>query len=249
MSYKVYYAHNVMDYRPWDAPAAFTVVGAIGAIVVFAIAGFAIASVRRSSIPWSVRSLGLTGALTFPLALAAFLVSVMAMDHFSMRYLAVLTLMLPFAAMPAAHVLGPRRTALALAPHLVASAIAGWVGYGPFVRGVAPVRETPELADDYALEDALRERGISYATADYWASYRLTLLFDEAVIVVPKNEGEDRYPPYRRAFEAAPVYAYVFDPGRSREDLASVEPSLVAAGQHLEERLRVGGLTVFVVRR
>ncbi|HSO38021.1 MAG TPA: glycosyltransferase family 39 protein [Labilithrix sp.] len=251
LSWKVYYAHNVMDYAPWDAPLWFRALGIVGALLLGALVAFGLlAPLRRigGAIPAPLRRLGFTGALGFPLAIGGFLVSVMVMDHFSMRYLAVLTLLTPFAVAPAAHALGARRFALAFAPHLLASAVAGWVGYGPFVHGVLPVAETPELRDDYALADALRARGVRWATADYWASYRLTYLYREEIVVVPTNAGEDRYAAYRLAFEAAPVFAYVFDPGRSREDVAVAERDLVAASEQVE-RLKVGGLSVFVVTR
>lgn len=248
LSYKVYFARNVMDYRAWDAPWWFRGIGVIGALLLAALVVFGLLSPLRRELPAAVRRLGFIGALTFPLAIAAFLVSVMVMDHFSMRYLAVLTLMTPFAVAPAARALGLRRFALVFAPHLVASAVAGWVGYGPFVHGPVPVAETPELRDDYALFATLRARDLKYAMADYWASYRLTYLFREDLVVVPTNAGEDRYPPYRRAFEAARAYAYVYDPGRSREDLATVERELGASSEHVE-RLTVGGLTVFIVTR
>jgi hypothetical protein len=172
----------------------------------------------------------------------------MVMDHFSMRYLAVLTSMLPFAAMPAARLLGRRRFALLVAPHLVASAIGGWVGYGPFVRGPLPVTETPELRDDYALFDLLRARGITHAEADYWASYRLTFLFRERIVVVPTNPAEDRYAPQRRAFDAAPIFAYVFDPGRSRENVVEAEATLTRTNAGVE-KTHAGGHTVFLVTR
>jgi hypothetical protein len=172
----------------------------------------------------------------------------MVMDHFSMRYLAVLTLMTPFAVAPAAKALGAKRLGLVLGPHLLASAIAGWVGYGPFVHGVMPVAETPELHDDYTLRDLLRARHLRFATADYWASYRLTYLFREEIIVVPTNPAEDRHADYRRAFEAEPVFAYVHDPGRSREDVAAAEHGLVAANAHVE-KTTAGGLIVFIVER
>jgi hypothetical protein len=247
LSYKVYYARNVMDYGPWDPPQAVYVVQLAGAVAVGVIVLVALATVGRDDLPRSTRHLGFVGAVTYPVAIGAFLVSVMVMDHFSMRYLAVLTLMLPFAAAPAAHLLGPR-FALLLAPHLVASALGGWVGYGPFVRGALPVAETSELKDDYALFEVLRSRGVTYAEADYWASYRLTFLFRERIIVVPTNPAEDRYPPYRRAFEAAPLFAYVFDPGRSRENVAEAEKTLAAASRSVE-KAQVGGLTVFLVTR
>ena len=251
LSYKVYYARNVMDYAPWNAPLWFRIGAAIGALLLAALVLFGLlAPLKRAtgSVPASLRRLGFVGALGFPLAIGAFLVSVMVMDHFSMRYLAVLTLVTPFAVAPAAKALGARRFAIALSPHLLASAIAGWVGYGPFVHGVVPVTATPELRDDYTLRDTLRARGVRWATADYWTSYRLTLLYREEIVVVPTNAVEDRYPPYRRAFDKEPVFAYVFDPGRSREDLASAERELMVANESVE-KLRAGSLTVFVVTR
>ena len=248
LSYKVYFAHNVMDYAPWDAPLVVRVIGYAGALAVFALVVYAFVSVILPSLPWPIRRLGITGAIVYPLALVAFLTSVMVMDHFSMRYLVVLTLMLPFVAAPAAKALGPKRFAIVLAPHLVASAICGWVGYGPFVHGVVPVRETPELKDDYALLWTLTTHGVDYATADYWASYRLTLLWNERVIVVPKNASEDRYAPYRKAFDEAKVFAYVFDPGRSRENLEDAERDLRGKYKSVEKTM-AGGDTVFIVRR
>ncbi|MDB5216481.1 MAG: Membrane protein [Myxococcaceae bacterium] len=248
LSYKVYYAYDVMDYRAWDAPSWIHALGVMGALLLAGLVAFGLASPLRRELPADVRRLGFVGALTFPLAVAAFLVSVMVMDHFSMRYLVVLTLMTPFALAPAAKALGARRLGLVLGPHLLASAIAGWVGYGPFVHGVVPVVETPELRDDYTLRDLLRARHLRYATADYWTSYRLTYLFREEVIVVPTNAAEDRHAEYRRAFEAEPVFAYVHDPGRSREDVAMAERELVAANGEVE-RLTAGRLSVFIVHR
>ena len=89
---------------------------------------------------------------------------------------------------------------------------------------------------------------LRYATADYWTSYRLTFLFREEIIVVPTNRAEDRHTPYRRAFESERVFAYVHDPGRSREDVAAAERELRAANDHVEKRT-AGGLTVFFVTR
>lgn len=252
LSYKVYFARNVMDYHAWEAPAWFRVTGAGGALLLGGLVAFGLVSpaLRRSASDdrAPVRALGFVGALTFPAAIAAFLVSVMVMDRFSMRYLAVLTLMTPFAVAPAARMLGPLRFALILMPHLVASAVGGWVGYGPFVRGVIPVAETPELKDDYALLALMRARGLRYAIADYWTSYRLTYLFREEIVVVPTNSAEDRHPPYRRSFEAQSVFAYVHDPGRSREDVDAAERELRKGNSHVES-LTAGGLKVFIVTR
>jgi hypothetical protein len=248
LSYKVYFARNVMDYQPWDAPLVVRGIQYLGALSVVAVVAYAFVAAPLRSIAWPIRRLGLVGALAYPLSIAAFLTSVMVMDHFSMRYLAVLALMLPFAAAPLARAVGIKRFVILFAPHLVASAIGGWVGYGPFVRGPLPVRETPELEDDYTLFHLLRARGVTYATADYWASYRLTLLFAERIVVVPTNASEDRYPPYRRELEKAEVFAYVFDPGRSREDLGGAEKTLRAKYPDVE-KTAAGGHTVFIVRR
>lgn len=248
LSYKVYFARDVMNYEPWDAPLVVRAVQLAGASIVGVVVLVGLVGIFRRSIDWRVRRLGFAGAAVYPVALGAFLVSVMVMDHFSMRYLAVLTLLLPFAAATPLALLGPRRTAVVLAPHLIAGAIGGWVGYGPFVRGPLPVRETPELRDDFVLESLLRARGIEHAQADYWTSYRLTLLYGERIVVVPTNESEDRYPPYRRALLAAPRYAYVFDPGRSRENLEETERRLRRENAEVEAT-NAGRLKVFLVRR
>ncbi len=170
LSYRVYYAHHVMDYAPWEAPVPVQALQLTGAFLAGAIVFAGLGAVREKTFPWPLRRLGFMGAMTWPVALGAFLVSVMVMDHFAMRYLAVLTLLLPFAALPAARMLGPSRFAAVLAPHLVASALCGWVGYGPFVRGAVPVREAPELRDDYTLFELLRSHSVRYAEADYWTS-------------------------------------------------------------------------------
>jgi hypothetical protein len=237
-----------MDYLPWDAPLAIRVVQLAGAASVFVIVVAALASVGREALPRSTRHLGFAAAATYPIAIAAFLVSVMVMDQFSMRYLAVLTIMLPFASAPVAQLLGPRVFSLLLLPHLVAAALGGWVGYGPFVHGIVPVTETPELKDDYLLADLLQKRGIRFAEADYWVSYRLTFLFRERLIVVPTNLAEDRHTAYRQDFDAAPAFAYVFDPGRSRENLADAERTLTSTYRNVE-KTSAGGLTVLLVAR
>jgi hypothetical protein len=244
----VYFARNVMDYKPWDAPIPVQAVQITGAIVALGVVFFGLVAIFRRVIPAKTRALGFAAASAFAITIVAFLCSVMVMDHFSMRYLAMLTLMLPFAAAPIAFELGTKRFAILIAPHLIASAICGWVGYGPFVHGPIPVLETPELHDDYMLYDLLRSKGITYAEADYWASYRLTLLFGERIIVVPTNPNEDRYAPYRRAFEKEATFAYVFDPNRSREDLADVERELTQSNANVET-LSAGKHTVLLVTR
>lgn len=248
LSYRVYTAHDPAHYVPWQAPVPIQAIQLAGAFSVGAIVLASLGAVRDRSLSWPVRRIGFAGGMTWLVTIAGFLVSVMVMDHFSMRYLAVLTLVLPFVALPAARMFRVWRFAGVLAPHALAAAICGWLGYGPFVKGPLPVAELPEIRDDYALFDSLKSRGVKYAEADYWAAYRLTLLSNEQLIVVPNNTPEDRYAPYRRAFEAAPVFAYVYDRGRSREDLVATEHELVNQNARVE-KADIGTLTVFIVTR
>lgn len=254
LSTKVYAARHMSDYQPWEVGHgyhAFQVVAA--AILVVGLASGAALFFRRSSVamgrslPWELRRLGLAGAFMLPVTIGGFLVSPMVMDQFSSRYLAAILLVSPFCLAPAAALLGTRRSALALAPYLVSAAVSGWVSYRPFTLAVHP-----SLAVDARLGAALRERGIRYAVADYWASYRLTFSWRESPIVVPTNEVEDRYKPYRERFEAEPVVAYVHDAYRSRESLEAAEGKIRRGETTFEptyERFQVGTFTVLILKR
>ena len=70
--------------------------------------------------------------------------------------------------------------------------------------------------------------------------------------MVPTNPAEDRYPPYRAAFDAQRTVAYVFDPERSRED-AGWMPGRIEAGETgyaaRPEVVRAGRFTVLVLTR
>ncbi len=252
LSTKVYFARHTMDYLPWETGAALHGFQLVAAALMFLVAVSGLLFVGSKAIDWPARAVGFAGASIYPVAIAAFLVSVMVMDHFSMRYLAVLTLLTPFAALPLAkRLVTEKRTALFLilfVPSLISSAIGGWVGYGPFVRGIVPVTEMPKIKDDRALFRELGARGIRFATADYWTSYRLTLLSAEELIVVPLHEAQDRYPRYREQMSHAPSFAYIFDPERSFENPDETAQSFRARFTNVE-RMSVGALTVFVVTR
>ena len=148
---------------------------------------------------------------------------------------------------PLAHLLRGRRFALWLTPYLISGAISGWVSYRPFGLGVHP-----SLGVDARLGDELRRRGIRYAMADYWASYRLTLFYREDPVIVPRNEVEDRYRPYRRAFEAEPRVAYIHDAYRSREKLGEMEAAIQKGETPFEvvyERFGEANFTVLILKR
>lgn len=235
---------------PFSAP--FRALQHVGAWLFLAacLSGFALAVVRR--IPWSVRRLGVVGAIALPLTLAAFLCSAMVMDRHSSRYLAAIVLFAPFALAPLAYALrGPRAAAL-LAPYLCAAAVGGWTAFRPFSDGLRIDRTWGRHEEEWALFRALGERRVHYAIADYWSSYRLTFLWREAVVVVPKHPSTDRYPPQREAFSRAEVVAYVHDPERSDESPDDVAAAVAAGKTPFEpsfERLKVGSFTVLVLRR
>jgi hypothetical protein len=192
------------------------------------------------------------GAVTLAVAVAAFLVSPMVMDLFSARYLAAIVLAMPFALAPVAARLPFRSLAGVLAPYLVSAAVAGWLGFGERVHGLAWT-ELPGggALDEEHLGDLLRARGVSQAVADYWVSYRLTFLYQEAISVIPIHAREDRYAPYRRAFESAPRVAYIFDPRRSRGQLAPMLDELRTQETYGKpaETLQVGELTALILER
>ena len=171
--------------------------------------GGACAFLRR--LPWGVQRLAIVGGLALPVTLAGFLVSPMVMD-FSARYLAAIPLLAPFALAPLAHLLRARALTLAMLPGAFACGLAGWLGYGPFLRD-----SVWKALDELALAHALEMSGVRYGIADYWVSYRATFLTDERLTIVPANPAEDRYAPYLEQVEASPLVAYVYDPVRSRE--------------------------------
>ncbi|MEP7125490.1 MAG: hypothetical protein ABJE95_31445 [Byssovorax sp.] len=247
LSTRIYAAQHMSDYAPWETgPAyhAFQVVAA-ALLVIGLLSGAALLFDR--TIPWEIRRIGLVGAAMVPVTIGGFLVSPMVMDHFSSRYLVAILLLSPFALAPLASRLGPKRLALGLGPYLISAAVSGWVSYAPF--GLAT---HPSLATDAHLGEVLRERGIHFAEADYWASYRLAFLYREDPIVVPTNEGEDRHRPSRDAFEAAPVVAYIHDAYRSRESLEGVERLIRSGGTPFEseyERFALDQFTVLILRR
>lgn len=246
---------------PFSAPVtALQHVGAwlfLGAIA----SGFVLVFARR--IPWSVRRIGLVGAAALPLTLAAFLASGMVMDRHSSRYLAAIVLFAPLAVAPLSWLLqdapsrsrraaGWLRVAAVLAPYLASAAVTGWTSYRPWTDGLRIDRTWGRHADEQALFRALEERHIRYAIADYWASYRLTFLWKEAILVVPKHPSTDRYPPLREAFSTAERVAYIHDPERSDESPDAVAEA-VAAGktpfQPSFEGLRAGPFTVLILTR
>lgn len=237
---------------PYPFSRGFQAVQHVGAWLFLAaiVSGLGLAFAKR--IPWSTRRIGVVGALALPLTLAAFLSSRMVMDRHSSRYLVAIVLFAPFAFAPLAHLFRGLRASIALAPYLVSAAVSGWTAFRPWCDGLRIDPTWGRHEDERALLDALSERGVRHAIADYWSSYRLTFLWREAVIVVPKAVSEDRYPPHREAFSRAGRVAYIHDPERCNESPDDVAAAISAGRTPFEptfERLRFGPFTAFVLTR
>jgi hypothetical protein len=250
LSVKVFAPHGDGAWSVWSAPRWFEIVQIAGAIgFVGAIIGGGILAIARR-VDAHDRRLGLLGASMLPLAVAAFLFSVMPVDLFSARYLVGIILTAPFALLPISRTIGSPRLAALLSPYLLASAVAGWLGYGS--EGSHPFRRSAVAVDDDRLFEELTRRGIHYGIADYWASYRMAFLSREDFIVAPWHASQDRYGPYRASVAGARAVAYVYDPLESLESLEE-RRTLFASGDTEYaaefETLRIGRYTVFVLRR
>jgi hypothetical protein len=242
----VYRPTLIANYAPWHPALAVRLVQHLGAaLLVLAcfVAPFAAFS-RRSA--HATRPLALAGGVLAWSTLAGFLLSVMVMDHFSMRYLAAAILGAPFALAPLASMLTVRRAFALVAPMAASGLIGGWASFGPVVNGLR-IAHLPGYEDEQALLAALDADGLHEAVADYWVSYRLAFLSRERLVVIPSHAAQDRVAAYVPRVEAAQRYAYIVDPYRSEEPREAVERRLREAGI-LERTLTVGKMTVFVVR-
>jgi hypothetical protein len=233
------------DYVLWRPPWAFHLVQWLGASI-FAVAFFtALSCIADRKRSWEIRRLGLAAAVTVLVTLGGFLFSVMPIDLYASRYLTSLILVAPLLLAVVADAVRPLRLLAIVAPMIASFAVSGWLGYEPFVQGLR-ILDAGLERDEAVLLRELERRKIAYATADYWASYRLTFMFQERVTVVPIHEEQDRYAPYRRAFFQTSRYAYIFDHRRSEESRETVEKR-VNSGR--EERFSVGGFDVYLLSK
>ncbi|MBN1206316.1 MAG: hypothetical protein JXB05_15475 [Myxococcaceae bacterium] len=233
----------------WAPALPFALVQKLGAALL--VLGIVVGGVSLFlwRLPWRVRRLGGLGAMVSAAALGGFLVSPMPADMWSARYLAPIVWFAPFALAPAALLLRARRFSLALAPYLLSAAVGGWMSYGFYVRGPLPRLDPRGVArEEMEVARVLRERGVTAAAAQYWLSYRLTFLFEENPVVIPLTPGDDRYPPYRVAFDQAPRVALIFHPSEPRAQPAPYEAMLRQQGARYE-RLEVAGFTVLLLTR
>jgi hypothetical protein len=246
---KVYKPLHVMDYVEWHMPVAYAVVAHAGVVFLVAAVVASLLFVLRRSVERPLRHLFVFGAATASLVVVSFLFSLMVMDHFSMRYLAAAVLVLPFVVAPLVERLGASRGALVLAPYLLVAGVGGWFSHGDWTRRGLPVRTAAGRAEDATrLLPELERRHVGAVVADYWAAYRLDLLWREALPVAPLHESQDRHRPYRDALDHARRFAYVFDRGRSFEDEAKTAADFDSKLSRAE-RFDVGSFAVYVYDR
>jgi len=246
---KIFIKGEELVAQPWSAPLPVLILQIVGATV-FVLSLLSAGPLAFSKrVPWPVRRLGLLGFLTTLATLAAFLVSTKPVDMWSSRYLAPILWLSPFTLAPLAWMLKPRRLALLQWPYWITALIGGWLSYGLFVDGPRPRLDPRAVAREEAvLRSELLQAGVHDAKAQYWLAYRLTFLFEEDPVVVPIDRGDDRYPPYQRRVDAAPVYALVFHPSEPRAVPEPYEAELRARGTAYERR-EVAGFTVLLVHR
>ena len=233
---------------PWyglQIAAGWSLIVGIAAGGVLAVAGGLRAMPR--AIQWPILRLGALGAAVAVTTLVGFVASTAPSDMWTTRYLGPLFWMAPFALAPLAVRLGRAGFAAATAPYLIVAAIAVWHSYGFYVNGLLPRRyaaehfEQPELR----VREFLRALGIRYAASDYWFAYRFSFVFQENPVIEAIDLSQSRHLPYRDAFRAQPVKAWVFHPDWSRTPMEAclnvLREERIAFSRH-----PVGAFTVIV---
>jgi hypothetical protein len=250
LSYEIFAHRGGLYAEAVPVPRWFRVIQDVGAGLVAVATVSAAGLVWMRRIPWGIRRLALFALATMGCSLAGFLVSGMPVDMWSTRYLAPIILTMPLALGPTAFLLGTRRFAALATPYLVAAAVNGWISYGvTYVEAGLPVRSARGAArEELDVGRLLREHHVAYGAAQYWLAYRLTFLFQENPTVVPLNPSDDRYPAYRRGFEAARDVAYIFHPSEPRASPNDAEWQLKRSGARYE-RFKVADFTVFIEHR
>lgn len=249
LSTRIYQRGAGLNVEPWTPPAPFVLVQLVGAALFLVAIGYAVHASRRPSIPWPIRRLGLTGVIAALSCTSAMVISGRGYDVWAARYLAPMFWFSSFSLAPLAYSISRRRFVAMLAPYWASTLVAGWLSYMDYVDGPRiRIDRTSTLVDENALRAELVAAGVHHAVAQYWIAYRLTFLWAEDPLVATIDKGEDRYPPYRAAVEAAPIYAMIFHPVEPRALPEPAAKDLEARGIPFERR-EVAGFTVFIVRR
>lgn len=141
--------------------------------------------------------------------------------------------------------------ALALASVAWGRAAAAALLLGCTVLTVVGVERTPEsprrLPPTAAVSALLSARGVPYAYAGYWTSYKLTWESREAVVATPMTFV--RYRPYDRAVAAAPRVGLVYNAWPDEQAAAAAMRAWLRATGTAYEEQQVAGYTVLLPDR
>lgn len=235
----------IRDYTAWSAPAPLSWLLRAGAATLAAAAFVAPLAALLKSSGGPARRVSLVGATMAWATLTGFLLSVMVMDHFSMRYLVAAILAAPLSMAALAARLSPKALSALLVAPLATGLVGGLAALGPVTASPLRWVSLPGHDDEQRAVEALVGDGIRFGVADYWVSYRLTFLARERLVVVPSHRAQDRHLPYRALAEKAPRHAYIVDKYRSDEAAESVHARLRASGAAFERR-DFGSIVAFV---
>ena len=248
LSAKAFVPYKTLHPELWQPPAAFLAVQIIGALL-FALCILSGAYLFfKADIPWKIKRLGLLGTTVALTCIVTFCFSGQTRDVWSVRYLTPMILTSGLALVPLTYLINPKRVLLILIPYLISAAVCFWIGYGPYVDGVKIVQsERGQAYEETMLLGWLKERGVRYATAQYWLAYRLTYLWQEEVIVSPLNRWSDRYRPYQMQVDESQLVALIFHPSETREMPEPYYDSYIKAGKSIE-RFEIEKFTVLLVK-
>ncbi len=147
--------------------------------------------------------LAMVGVLGTVVSLLGFSGSSMASDVHSVRYLGVICWLLPFTLLPVVQEMKAKFFWGLFPALLIVWTLIGWNSYFPLVKNLRPVRTAQGNAEsETLLIEELRKQKVEVAAADYWTSYRLSLLSFNRPIIVPNEEGRNRFWPYWDSFQS-----------------------------------------------
>ena len=219
--------------------------GAAAILFALALSG-GVAFFARRMAP-SIRTAGVMGAVCCVLSVAAFCFNISSDSVGAARLFSPMMALMPLALLPVVTSLRGRWRLVAIVPTLML-ALGSWRSYdGMLNRWGLPQRTNfGNLTDDRQLVDELRKRGVQFAGAEYWTSYRLALIAEERPRVFPIL-GEDRRPQWKEQFEQSSVRAIVSSSAIVPMSLEDHAAKAVQEGLEVE-RFEVGVYSAIVTR-
>lgn len=232
-------------------PALISVAKVLVGAAVFALPWLAIARVRRTTsegaVPWQHR-FAWTAWFGSLAATFAFLCSPAILDAWSSRYLAPVYWLLPFAIAAVATEIRFHTLAVVIGLFACSTAHSRMRAMPEhFANGLPQQARTSWPGEIDPLRAVLREQRVEALLGQYWIAYRLGFLLNDEW-PVSAWAGDDRYPPYRAAWRAAKVRAYVFHPDETRLTAQAVKARMKQTNVPFEE-MKVGRFTLLIERR